>query len=166
MRRLILFGSLALLCVAYYSPAIGEDVLGRVVSVHDGDTITVLDALNHQHKIRLAEIDAPELHQAFGRRSQRSLAEMCAAKEARIEDHGRDRYGRTIGRVHCGGVDANREQVLRGMAWVFTRYVTDMSLYEVETAARRARTGLWSDANPIAPWQWRAAKRLQRDKSI
>ena len=39
---------------------------GRVVGVHDGDSITVLDASHTQHKIRLAGIDAPELKQAFG----------------------------------------------------------------------------------------------------
>ena len=63
--------------------------------------------------------------------------------------------GRTLGRVWCGGIDANAEQVRRGMAWVFDRYVKDRSLYPLQDVARSAGLGLWADATPIPPWQWR-----------
>jgi endonuclease YncB( thermonuclease family) len=43
---------------------------GKVVHVADGDTITVLDTNNTQHKIRLQGIDAPEKAQAFGQKSK------------------------------------------------------------------------------------------------
>jgi endonuclease YncB( thermonuclease family) len=43
-----------------------EPVEWRVVSVHDGDTLTAVDASNVQHKVRLHGIDAPEVKQAFG----------------------------------------------------------------------------------------------------
>jgi endonuclease YncB( thermonuclease family) len=54
-----------------------ETITGRVVSVADGDTITVLDADKVQHKIRLAGIDAPEKKQAFGNRSKESLSDLA-----------------------------------------------------------------------------------------
>jgi hypothetical protein len=63
-----------------------------------------------------------------------------------------------LGRVWCGGIDANAAQVRRGMAWVFDRYVKDRSLYPLQDAARSARLGLWADAAPVPPWKWRKTK--------
>lgn len=68
---------------------------------------------------------------------------------------GKDLYQRSLGRVWCGGLDANAEQVLRGMAWVYDHYVTDRSLYALQAAVRARRGGLWADAAPVPPWQWR-----------
>ncbi len=132
-----------------------QTVTGKVVSVHDGDTITVL-VDRRQVKVRLAEIDAPELGQAFGARSRQALAAMCAGKDAQVIDRGKDRYERTIGRVICAGVDANAEQVRRGWAWVFIRYAPKNSpLYSVEAEARAEKRGLWADPEPVPPWEWR-----------
>jgi endonuclease YncB( thermonuclease family) len=41
---------------------------------------------------------------------------------------------------------------------VFGRYVTDRSLYPLQDAARSARLGLWADAAPVSPWEWRQTK--------
>ncbi len=109
------------------SIALADTIAGKVVGVHDGDSLTVL-VDQHQIKVRLADIDALELKQAFGQRSKQSLSDLCFQKSATLEDQGRDRYGRTIARVRCAGENANREQVRRGMAWVFDRYVKDRSL--------------------------------------
>jgi endonuclease YncB( thermonuclease family) len=70
-----------------------------------------------------------------------------------------DRYGRTVARVECDGVDASAEQIRSGMAWVFDRYVSDSALYEMQAVARGERRGLWGDAEPVAPWEWRRAAR-------
>ncbi|OGA02017.1 MAG: hypothetical protein A2Z64_11385 [Betaproteobacteria bacterium RIFCSPLOWO2_02_67_12] len=150
----------AALVVAAPHVAAGE-LVGRVITVHDGDTLTVL-VEKRQVKVRLVEIDAPEYGQPYGNRSWASLAELCARKPARVTEAGRDKDGRTLGRVYCAGVDANAEQVRRGMAWVFERYATDASLYAAQEAARAARRGLWAWRKPIAPWEWRQAKEQQR----
>jgi endonuclease YncB( thermonuclease family) len=140
------------------SQATAGEINGRVVKVNDGDTLTVL-VDRRQVRVRLTDIDAPERKQAFGTRSRQSLAELCAGKDARIADQGKDRYGRTLGRVNCAGVDANAEQVRRGMAWVFERYAPENSLlYAVHAEARAAKRGLWADANPVPPWEWRRRK--------
>ena len=89
---------------------------GRVVGVADGDTITVLDANAVQHKIRLAGIDAPEKKQPFGQRSKQSLSDLVFDKAVTVETNKRDKYRREVGKVLVGGVDANLEQVKRGMA--------------------------------------------------
>jgi endonuclease YncB( thermonuclease family) len=106
--------------------------------------------------VRLDAIDAPERRQPYGRRSQESLAELCAKRTARVVEKGVDRYGRTIGVIVCDGVEANSEQVRRGMAWVFDRYAPGNSpLYGLQREAQSTRRGLWSDSQPIAPWTWR-----------
>lgn len=154
MREAFVFVVLA------FAPGLAlADFTGRVVKVADGDTLTVLVSKT-QFKVRLDGIDAPELKQAFGQRSKQSLATICAGKTAEVIDRGKDRFGRTIGRINCAGIDANSEQLRRGMAWAFTRYVPMGSpFYELESYARLRQTGLWADAHPVAPWEWRAAHR-------
>lgn len=162
--RWFALAALALTIALFYvvSASAGE-LVGLVAKVADGDTLTILDAGRHQIRIRLADIDAPEKRQAFGTRSRQSLAELCAGKVATVEDRGTDRYGRTIGRVMCSGIDANAEQVSRGMAWVYQRYASPTSaLYRLEADAREARRGLWRDKNPVAPWEWRRMARRRK----
>lgn len=135
------------------------DIAGRVVSIQDGDTLTVL-VDRRQIKVRLADIDAPESKQPFGSRSKQSLAVLCFNKETRLETQGKDRYGRTISTVHCAGNNANAMQVRQGMAWVFDRYASPSSpLYDLQNEAKTARRGLWSDPHPVPPWEWRRGQR-------
>jgi endonuclease YncB( thermonuclease family) len=149
--------SLKALCLTFLlaiNPA-QADVRGRVVSVHDGDTLTVL-VERRQVKVRLTDIDAPELKQPFGTRSRQSLAELCFGKDATLDVRGQDRYKRTLATVTCAGTDANAEQVRRGYAWTYTRYVRANSpLFAIESEARSAHRGLWADAAAVAPWAWR-----------
>ena len=144
---------LAVLAVAP-GAALG-DFSGRVVKIADGDTLTVL--ANKRHiRVRLAGIDAPEYNQAFGKQSRKSLAQLCARKDAQVVERGKDVYGHTLGVVTCATVEANSEQVRRGMAWAFKLYVPmGSALYELETYARLRKIGLWADARPVAPWDWR-----------
>jgi len=132
---------------------------GHVVAVHDGDTLTLLND-RQQIKVRLVEIDAPELGQPFGKRSKQSLSDLCYSKSAVLEARGQDKYGRTLARVTCDGQDANAEQVRRGMAWVYEKYAPkDSPLYRLQDEAKTARRGLWADPSPIPPWEWRAKKK-------
>jgi micrococcal nuclease len=154
MKRIL--AAVALLVVAISAFA---DFTGRVAKVSDGDTLTVLFNKT-QVRVRLDAIDAPERGQAFGKRSQQSLAQLCAGKDAQVVERGKDRYGRTIGVVTCAAIEANTEQVRRGLAWVFVKYApTGSPLYGLEAAAKAQGLGLWSEPHPIAPWKWRAAER-------
>ena len=131
---------------------------GDVVGVADGDTITVLDADKVQHKIRLAEIDAPEKAQPFGNRSKQTLSALVYGKAVLIVDQGHDRYKRTIGRVYQGDVDVSAEQVKQGLAWVYRKYSKDATLSPLENEAKAQRLGLWADAEPVPPWTWRHSR--------
>lgn len=154
----------ALLCAL---AALGRaDVIqGRVVGLADGDTITVLDASKSQHRIRLQGIDAPESRQAFGARSRQHLSDLVFNKEVSVEWEKRDRYGRVLGKVLVGGRDACLAQVQAGMAWHYKYYQDEQSpedrrLYaEAEREAREARRGLWSDPDPVPPWDFRRGGR-------
>ena len=125
-----------------------------VVKIADGDTLTILDQ-RQQIKVRLANIDAPERKQAFGTRSQQSLAALCFRKTVTVQVQTVDRYGRSVAVVTCDGVNANRAQVERGMAWVYTRYNKDPTLPEVQARARDSKRGLWIDPAPMPPWEFR-----------
>lgn len=144
--------------------AFAGQIDGLVVGVSDGDTISVLDAAKVQHKIRLAGIDAPEKKQAFGNRSKESLSELVFDKAVTIETNKKDRYGREVGKVLVNGMDANLAQVQRGMAWHYKAYereqpAIDRKVYaDAENEAKAARRGLWSDAYPVPPWDFRHNK--------
>lgn len=126
----------------------------QIIGIHDGDTMTVL-VDRKPVKIRLANIDAPELRQAYGRRSKESLSSICWGKDAEFERQTTDRYGRIVAVVWCDGVEANRRQVASGMAWVYQRYNKDLSLPVLEQAARLHKIGLWRDEEPVPPWRYR-----------
>lgn len=134
------------------------DVLkGRVVAVADGDTL-IIETNNEKVRIRLAEIDAPELRQSHGGQAKQSLEEICVAKPVEAVWFRPDRYSRTLARVQCADIDANTEQVRRGMAWVFAKDApAHLALFGLEAEARRAKRGLWAEPKPVAPWEWRAA---------
>lgn len=143
------------LCAAISQAALA-DLMGQVVGVPDGDTVTLrVDGANL--RVRLDGIDAPELGQPYGKSARRSLAEICRGKAASAVERGKDDEGRILASVRCGEVDANAEQVRRGMAWVHLRYVPFGSpLYEAETNARLQKLGLWRAKEPVPPWEWRA----------
>jgi endonuclease YncB( thermonuclease family) len=145
--------------------AMATEWTGTVVGVSDGDTLTVLNTQKRQVKVRLVEIDAPEKKQAFGEQSKQSLSEICFKKIAIIDDKGYDKYKRTLGRVHCDGVDANLEQVRRGMAWAYKQFLTDQSIAVQEQAAKSSSTGLWSEVNPTPPWDFRHGKKSAVSKN-
>ena len=138
-----------------------DTLLGKVINMADSDSITVLDDTNTQHKIRLAGIDAPEKRQAFGNVSKQSLADMVAGQSVAVEWVKVDRYGRKVGKVLLAGLDCNLVQVKRGLAWRYKQYQreqspTDQQSYaEAEIEARAAKLGLWREADPVPPWDFR-----------
>lgn len=137
---------------------------GRVVNVDDGDTITVLDSSNQSHRIRLQSIDAPEKRQAFGTKSKQNLSQTLFNQAVTVEWAKRDRYGRIVGKVLLDGHDVGLAQVKAGVAWHYKYYQNeqtreDRQLYnDAEEAARTARIGLWVDANPTPPWDFRGGQ--------
>jgi endonuclease YncB( thermonuclease family) len=134
-------------------------LVGKVVKIADGDTLTVLDSARNQHKIRLAGIDAPERTQAFGTQARNALGSAVFRQTVRVEVTDTDRYGREVGRVYCAGHFINADLVRAGFAWRYPQWDKTGEFAPLEIDARGHHRGLWADSNPIPPWEFRKAKR-------
>ncbi len=153
-----LFFSLALIT----SQTLAADFTGRVVGVADGDTITVLHN-GKGERIGLHGIDCPEKRQAFGKRAKQFTSTLVFGTTVTVQALDRDRYGRTVGVVLLpDGRSLNHELVRAGFAWMYRRYTNDQSLSDLEEEARVARRGLWADAEPVPPWEWRIMRKRYR----
>ena len=145
--------------------AIAKSQLGRVVGVTDGDTVTLLINGRIQQRIRLAGIDAPEKAQPFGSRAKQQLSSLVFGKTVTVVGERQDRYHRLIGKILVDGQDVNLEMVASGYAWHFKRYEAEQSPIDRviygrrEREARSGRRGLWADASPVAPWDYRSRSR-------
>ncbi len=155
---------LVLILFLLASHASANELVGRVVGVADGDTITVLDATNELHKIRLSGIDAPEKRQPFGSVSKQSLSNLLFSQEVMINWQKRDSYGRIVGKVMLNDIDMNLEQIKAGMAWFYRQYQKQLPLKDqadyatAEQEAKANKVGLWIDEAPIPPWRFRRAR--------
>jgi len=131
-----------------------ETLIGRAVTVFDGDSFVLLSG-EEQISIRLAEIDTPEVGQDWFENAHRALETKIVRQQVRVDVTDTDRYGRSVGKVWRGERDINREMIAEGHAWAYRQYLRDESLMEDEAAAREAAIGLWSLPDPMAPWRWR-----------
>jgi endonuclease YncB( thermonuclease family) len=137
------------------SSLFAQDFEGKVVSITDGDTISVMHN-GVPEKIRLNGIDCPESSQAFSNKAKQFTGDTVFGKTVTIKEHGKDKYGRTIGDVLLpDGANFNKELVKAGFAWWYRQYSNDKELEQLEQEARVSKRGLWSDPNPVAPWDWR-----------
>lgn len=135
-----------------------KEMSGKVVGVHDGDSITLLTSGKLEVKVRLEGIDAPELKQAYGNASKKSLSDLVFGQQVRLEVTGKDRYRRILGHVFVGDTWVNLCQVKNGFAWHYKKYNKDPRLSDAELVSRDAGVGLWRDNAPVPPWNWRRKK--------
>lgn len=144
-----------LLVILFSGSLCAAEIQGKVIRVFDGDTIEVLQE-NKPVRVRLANIDAPEKKQAYGRWSTNQLKGLVAAQSVTVTYTQTDRYGRIIGRVFTtNGIEANRFMVKSGAAWVYERYNTDKALPALQREALAHKRGLWADSQSVPPWEWR-----------
>ena len=129
-----------------------------VVSVYDGDTITV--RTDETIKIRLYGIDSPELKQPFGQASKQAMSGLVFGKKVTIKPEKKDRYGRTIAWVEADGRDVSVQMVETGMAHWYQQYAKhDTELQSAQTKAKSANLGVWSVPDTIVPWEYRKQKK-------
>lgn len=163
-----------LLILSISAPVDAETLVGRVIRIEDGGTVTILDAGNRQQTIRLVGIAAPDRLQSFGARAQANLGSLISGQEVAVIWGMRTREGDILGKVivsppeaacrqrlECQKtLDAGLQQVADGMAWwhlqnIQDQAATDRAAYQhAEFDAKIHRRGLWADTNPIPPWKW------------
>lgn len=127
----------------------------QVLRIHDGDTITLRCGEGAPVRVRFANIDAPELHQAYGMQARDDLVSLIGDDPVSIESRAVDRYDRTIATVGNARGDLGLLLVEHGYAWCGMR--PTRTCREAMQAARDARRGLWTQTDPQPPWQWRRA---------
>jgi micrococcal nuclease len=133
-----------------------EWVKGRVVSIADGDTFTMLVNEREPVKVRLHGVDCPEQAQDYGQKAKQALSDLLFGGTARVERKSVDRYGRVVGIAYtASGVCVNEELLRSGLAWHYTAYDKNREWARLQEEARRAGRGLWAGPSPVAPWDWR-----------
>lgn len=133
-----------------------QELPGQIIEVYDGDTATLLTNDNKKYKVRFYGIDAPEAAQESGIESRDALREKILGKEVTVLVAATDRYGRAVGKVMLGGRCVNREMIAEGRAWYYKDYAGgEYDFARAEDEARRKKLGLWKNASPQPPWEWR-----------
>lgn len=154
MKKLFLL----LLLIPFF--AFSQTLTGKVIAIKDGDTVVVLDSLNNQTTLRLAEVDCPEKSQPFGKNAKQFTSNEIYLKEVKYIVTDTDRYGRSIAKIYY---DNNKylsaEIIKNGMGWHYKKYSKSVELSNLEIQAKKTKTGLWIDNEPIEPFEWRKLKK-------
>jgi len=158
----MVLGSLAIPLVLICGPATsGAQIAGKVAKVFDGDSFIVKSVSGQTIEVRLAGIDAPEKNQPYADNARAALRGLILDRNLRLEVLDVDRYGRKVARAYreADGMDINAELIRRGHVWVYRRRAYDLSLYDLERAARERKLGLWAlpESEREPPWRWRRA---------
>lgn len=141
---------------------------GKVVGILDGDTVDILDSTKTVHRIRLADIDAPEKSQPYGKAAKQYLSELVFGKTVTVTIIGDGGWNRELGRVVINGVHVNQHLIESGNAWVYRKYSNDAALIQLEDKAKNNRSGLWRlpEKDQIPPWEWRHRKKNNQYENI
>ncbi|HMR90624.1 MAG TPA: thermonuclease family protein [Saprospiraceae bacterium] len=148
-----------LLCILLSSSQQPDIISGKVIGIHDGDSITLLTETKTEIKVRLEGIDCPEKKQDFGTVAKQFTSDLIFSKNVTIQTTGKDRFGRTLGYVFLqDGTNLNEELLKAGLAWHFVKYNKSARLAQLESDARSNRIGLWQLSTAIPPWDFRKIK--------
>jgi len=137
----------------------GTSFQAEALSITDGDTIWVRAWPNRVMEVRFEGVDCPESGQSGGPEARRFTADRVLDRTLEVRSHGLDRYGRTLGRVFVDGTDLSLALVQAGQAWHSDKYSSEAALARAETQARDQRIGLWREASPVPPWEFRRLSR-------
>jgi endonuclease YncB( thermonuclease family) len=161
MKRVQVFACLLLLCLPALARA--TSLQAKVVEIVDGNTMIVIN-VNRRIKIVLKGSDAPEDSQLFYDVARQHLADLVLGKEVLVDYTELGRDGHLVAKVFCNEMDVGQQMIRDGVAWYDRAYEKDLSqlerqLYEEsEQAARSEHRGIWQEAAPVAPWQFRLAQ--------
>jgi len=128
---------------------------GRVISVHDGDTFTMIMGDSTKIRVRLHAIDCPELKQEYGDSAQVFTSKQILDKEVEVKKTASDKYGRIVGMVYVDSFTLNEELLKAGLAWHYLKYDKTPRLDSLQSTAKQQKMGLWRLLKPIEPWNYR-----------
>lgn len=157
----ILIRLISLLFLHSIDSLYAEPITGKVVSVADGDTITISEN-GTERKIRFYGIDCPEGDQQFGQQATKFTSALVSGRKIEIKKMDTDRYGRTVAILYADGVNLNEQIVAQGYGWMYRQYCKEsfcQDWLQLESAAKASGKGLWADTNPTPPWEHRQQQR-------
>ena len=136
-----------------------ETITGTLDSVIDGDVITITSK-GRVIEIRLFGIDTPGKTQAFGQSARNFTGGKAAKGEIRAEPitKTKDNDGRIVAIVFVNGINLNEQIVSQGFGWVYRQYCKESfcaDWLKLEADAKASHKGLWADAKPTPPWEYR-----------
>lgn len=152
-----------------------QNFSGRVVAVSDSDTISVVHSDGNVDKVRILGIDAPEvahnskeISQPFAEKCRDTLKLLVGGKQVFVETERRDSYGRNLGRILYGDLDAGLFLTQAGCAWSYYPNGLPQELREqyltAFMTARANKVGLFAQKRPITPSVWRKRRHIKRSK--
>jgi micrococcal nuclease len=141
-----------------------EQMLARVVSVIDGNTLEIVGNDNEKQKILLAGIDSPELTQEYGEKARKFLEKLMLEKNVTVQITGKDRTGTPLAIVTIENKDPRHELLKEGLAWTAERNPLP-DLEEIRAKAQEKGKGLWKQGNPTPPWTHRREQSMLQPKS-
>lgn len=125
------------------------------VGVSDGDTIWVMIE-GEKTRVKIDGVDCPELGQEFGINAKQFTSDLVSGKVIEVNLIGIGESNTPVAYILVEKDDVGIELLKAGLAWNLKRYKTDDPIYAyVEQDAKAGKVGLWSMANPIAPWDYR-----------
>ena len=165
MMKHHLMAGLMLALVVVYPTLSWADFVARVVTVHEGDRLTIRHD-GRSEIIYLQDVDCPELKQPHGKQARHAMAAYVGNRDVVVRSLKRDRHGRATAEIFLqDGRNVAQELVKEGLAWLRPDMLQSQSLGEVEQLARAERKGLWSEPNPVPPWKWKLPKNTSRKYS-
>jgi micrococcal nuclease len=151
----LLFKTLSLIAICLFSFHLhAQNTEVKITRYIDGDTV-LIDDDHHSYRLRIAEIDAPEINQAYGKKSKRALIDLCKNVPVHVQLLGQDQYHRNIGKLQCNQTWVSQYMVENGYAWFYQHYSSSILLNHLEQEARKKNLGLWQSNSVIPPWTWR-----------
>lgn len=152
-------------CCVVAPMAQAESLRARVVSVTDGDTVTVVTPTKKRMKVRLGGIDAPDKKQPFGKAAKAALSDLVKGRDVDLIGSKPDRHEPFVAKVMHEGRDVNLELLRMGLAWCHVKFPEEQSAEDgevyaaAESDARDSGLRLWSDFGATPPWEWKEPAR-------
>lgn len=133
--------------------------IGKVIAVLDGDTYDLLINGNQTIRIRMEGIDAPERGMPYYQVAKKKLSDLCFGKQIKLQITGKDDHGRILGFSYIDDIELSHEMIKSGLAWHYKKHNSDEDLANLELEARSDKRKIWSESNPIPPWEIRNLRR-------
>lgn len=162
MKRVM---SLMVVLMVVFMGWANDNIIGKVVSVIDGNTLEVIGEDNEIYKILLHGIDCPELEQEYGAKAKKALEKLVLEKKVLVKLQGRDRLGNRLGVIMIEGEEDPRFELLKeGLAWTSEKNPIE-ELETIKEKAREKNRGLWREDSPTPPWIFRRQQSMMQPKS-